>query len=110
MVDGPLLIFGPRSLTYDFGPHHPLSPRRFGPGIELLRTLGGEPGLAPEPAADDELEWLHASDYIAATSRRISLGSGSNGSRSAAVWSAISARPRRSCSATRARIRAVARP
>ena len=69
MVNGPLLIFGPRSLTYDFGPHHPLSPRRFGPGIELLRAVGGEPGLAPEPAADDELEWLHASDYIAAVRR-----------------------------------------
>ena len=68
-ADGPLLVFGPRSLTYDFGPRHPLSPRRFGPGIELLRSLGAEPGLAPEPASDDELEWLHSADYLAAVKR-----------------------------------------
>jgi acetoin utilization protein AcuC len=75
MADGPLLVFGPRSLTYDFGPRHPLSPRRFGPGIELLRAVGAEPGLAPEPAAIDELEWLHAADYIA-TVRRFSADPG----------------------------------
>ena len=43
---GPLLVFGPRSLTYDFGPGHPLTPRRFGPGIDLLRAVGALPGLA----------------------------------------------------------------
>ena len=37
---GPLLVFGPRSLAYDFGPSHPLTPRRFGPGIDLLRHVG----------------------------------------------------------------------
>ena len=42
-ADGPLLVFGPRSLTYDFGPGHPLTPRRFGPGIDLLRAVGAEP-------------------------------------------------------------------
>jgi acetoin utilization protein AcuC len=72
-TNGPLLVFGPRSLAYDFGPRHPLSPRRFGPGIELLEAVGARPGLAPEPAADDELEWLHAPDYIA-TVRRLSAG------------------------------------
>ena len=75
MPDGPLLVYGPRSLAYDFGPNHPLSPRRFGPGIELLRVVGAEPGLAPEPAADAELEWLHAADYIA-TVRRFSRDPG----------------------------------
>src|SRR4029434_3603322 len=55
-----LLVYGPRSDTYDFGPGHPLTPRRFGPGIDLLRAVGAEPGLAPEPATDDELEWCHA--------------------------------------------------
>jgi acetoin utilization protein AcuC len=68
-VNGPLLVFGPRSLEYDFGPYHPLSPRRFGPGIELLRAVGAQPGLAPEPASDEELEWLHAPEYLAAVKR-----------------------------------------
>jgi len=62
--DLPLLVFGPRSLDYDFGPSHPLTPRRFGPGIDLLHALGAEPGLAPEPAADDELEWCHTARYV----------------------------------------------
>jgi acetoin utilization protein AcuC len=69
LAHGPLLVFGPRSLEYDFGPSHPLSPRRFGPGIDLLRAVGAEPGLAPEPAADRELEWLHASGYVDAVRR-----------------------------------------
>jgi acetoin utilization protein AcuC len=59
-----LLVFGPRSTTYDFGPGHPLTPRRFGPGIDLLRSVGAEPGIAPEPATDDELEWCHTRRYI----------------------------------------------
>jgi acetoin utilization protein AcuC len=65
----PLLVFGPRSVTYDFGPGHPLSPRRFGPGIDLLRAVGAEPGMAPEPAPDGELEWLHAAEYVATVRR-----------------------------------------
>ncbi len=75
MAEGPLLVFGPRSLDYDFGPRHPLSPRRFGPGIELLRAVGAEPGLAPEPAVDDELGWLHSAEYVA-TVRRFSADPG----------------------------------
>jgi acetoin utilization protein AcuC len=69
MSEGPLLVFGPRSATYDFGPSHPLTPRRFGPGIDLLRTLGAEPGLAPEPASDDDLLLSHTARYIAAVKR-----------------------------------------
>ena len=61
---GPLLVFGPRSMAYDFGPEHPLTPRRFGPGIDLLRTVGARPGLPPEPATDDELAWVHEPGYI----------------------------------------------
>ena len=61
---GPLLAFGPRSTTYDFGPAHPLTPRRFGPGISLLEALGGVPNLAPEPATDDELGWVHELAYV----------------------------------------------
>jgi acetoin utilization protein AcuC len=62
---GPLLVFGPWSVRYDFGPSHPLTPRRFGPGIDLLRLVGAEPGLAPEPAAHDDLRLCHTADYIA---------------------------------------------
>ncbi|HET9083782.1 MAG TPA: GNAT family N-acetyltransferase [Candidatus Limnocylindrales bacterium] len=59
-----LLVFGPRSTDYDFGPDHVLTPRRFGPGIDLLRSVGAEPGLAPEPAPDAELRLCHAQEYI----------------------------------------------
>jgi acetoin utilization protein AcuC len=69
MSDGPLLVFGPRSTTYDFGPGHPLTPRRFGPGIDLLTAVGAEPGLAPEPAPDDDLLLLHGARYLAAVKR-----------------------------------------
>ena len=65
----PLLVFGPRSTTYDFGPSHPLTPRRFGPGIDLLRELGAEPGLAPEPAAVDELLACHTARYVRVVQR-----------------------------------------
>lgn len=63
-TDLPLLVYGPRSTTYDFGPAHPLTPRRFGPGISLLEALGAVPDLAPEPATDDELAWVHEPAYI----------------------------------------------
>lgn len=59
-----LLVFGPRSPSYDFGPHHPLTPRRFGPGIDLLRSVGAEPGLSPEPSADEELLRCHERRYV----------------------------------------------
>jgi acetoin utilization protein AcuC len=65
-TDGPLLVFGPRSTDYDFGLYHPLTPRRFGPGIDLLRAVGAVPGLAPAPATDAELLACHDADYIAA--------------------------------------------
>ena len=68
MPDGPLLVFGPRSLDYDFGPAHPLTPRRFGPGIDLLQAVGAEPGLAPEPASDAELLLVHTRHYLDAAS------------------------------------------
>src|SRR5437899_991026 len=66
---GPLLVFGPRSVDYDFGPFHPLTPRRFAPGIDLLRTVGAEPGLAPEPASDEELRLVHTVAYLRAVRR-----------------------------------------
>ena len=66
---GPLLVFGPRSLAYDFGPHHPLTPKRFGPGIDLLRAVGAESALAPEPATDEELLRIHLPAYVDAVRR-----------------------------------------
>jgi acetoin utilization protein AcuC len=59
-----LLVFGARSTDYDFGPDHVLTPRRFGPGIDLLRAVGAEPGLAPEPAPDADLRLCHVQGYI----------------------------------------------
>jgi acetoin utilization protein AcuC len=64
-----LLVFGPRSTDYDFGPGHPLTPRRFGPGIDLLRAVGAEPGLTPEPAPDDKLLWCHTARYLEVVKR-----------------------------------------
>ncbi len=64
-----LLVYGPRSATYDFGPGHPLTPRRFGPGIDLLSAVGAEPGLAPEPAPDDELLMCHTRRYLEVVKR-----------------------------------------
>ena len=59
-----LLVFGPRSTDYDFGPDHVLTPRRFGPGIDLLRAVGAGPGLAPDPAPDADLRLCHVQEYI----------------------------------------------
>ena len=73
MAPPPLLVFGPRSLTYDFGPSHPLTPRRFGPSLDLLRQLGAEPGLAPEPASDEDLLLCHTSRYIETVKRMSEL-------------------------------------
>lgn len=67
----PLLVFGPWSERYDLGPDHPLTPRRFGPGIALLRSVAdAEPSLlAPIPIADETLAWVHEPAYIAAVRR-----------------------------------------
>ncbi len=67
-----LLVYGPRSTDYDFGPDHPLTPRRFGPSMDLLASVGALPGLAPEPAPDDELLWCHTRAYLE-TVRRFSV-------------------------------------
>lgn len=66
----PILVVGPWSTRYDFGPGHPLTPRRFGPGIDLIRTVTAAAGgrsirdLPPEPASDAELRWVHDPAYI----------------------------------------------
>jgi acetoin utilization protein AcuC len=68
-LPGPLLVFGPRSLEYDFGPQHPLTPLRFRPGIDLLRAVGAAPSLEPSPAGDAALETVHLPAYVEAVRR-----------------------------------------
>ncbi len=58
------MVYGPLSDRYDFGPQHPLTPRRFGPGIDLLRTTGAMRFLPPQPAEDGQLLHLHEARYI----------------------------------------------
>lgn len=59
-----LLVYGDVALTYDFGPSHPLTPRRFRPSIELIKTLGATDIVEPRMATDDEIARLHAREYI----------------------------------------------
>jgi acetoin utilization protein AcuC len=61
----PILVWSDALRDYDFGPGHPLTPRRFGPGIDLLRAFGAERLVAPEAATDAELARLHVAQYIA---------------------------------------------
>ena len=61
----PLVVYGAPSLHYDFGTHHPLTPRRFGPGIDLLRALGADRFLVPAEVSDAQLERVHDADYVA---------------------------------------------
>jgi acetoin utilization protein AcuC len=62
--DGPLVVYGPRSETYDFGPFHPLTPRRFPPSIDLMRGVGAARFGEPEPATDEELLRLHSARFL----------------------------------------------
>ena len=60
-----------RLTGYDFGPEHPLAPVRVELTIALARAFGllDAPGVsvaAPEPATQDELEFVHDPQYIAA--------------------------------------------
>jgi acetoin utilization protein AcuC len=60
----PLVVYGDALLEYDFGPEHPLTPRRFGPSIGLMRAVGASRFVEPRIATDDELARLHTRDYI----------------------------------------------
>lgn len=64
-----LLVYGDVALSYDFGAQHPLTPRRFGPSIDLIKTLGAVDIAPPRTATDDEIARLHAREYIAAVRR-----------------------------------------
>jgi acetoin utilization protein AcuC len=65
----PIVVYGDAYLEYDFGPDHPLTPRRFGPSIALMRATGAANFIEPRIATDDELERLHTSHYIATVKR-----------------------------------------
>jgi acetoin utilization protein AcuC len=63
-VSEPLVVYGGASLEYDFGPEHPLTPRRFGPSIDLLRTIGATDFLEPPVATDEQITRLHTERYV----------------------------------------------
>jgi acetoin utilization protein AcuC len=67
----PLVIYSDAYLEYDFGPQHPLTPRRFRPSIDLMRAAGAARFVEPRVATDDELARLHTPAYIE-TVRRFS--------------------------------------
>lgn len=60
----PILVWSEELNHYDFGPGHPLTPKRFGPGLDLVRAMGAERVLEPEVADDEALARLHEPHYI----------------------------------------------
>ena len=43
----PIVVYGDAYLDYDFGPDHPLTPRRFAPSVALMRASGATRFVAP---------------------------------------------------------------
>ncbi len=62
--DLPIVVWSEGIRAYDFGPSHPLTPRRFGPGIDLVREVGASRFLEPQEASDEALGRLHEARYI----------------------------------------------
>ena len=62
--EGPVLVWSEALRDYDFGPGHPLTPRRFGPGVDLLRAVGAARILEPALATDEQIGRLHAAHFI----------------------------------------------
>jgi acetoin utilization protein AcuC len=62
--EAPLLVWSEALRDYDFGPGHPLTPRRFGPGVDLLRAVGAARILEPALATDEQIARLHAAHFI----------------------------------------------
>jgi acetoin utilization protein AcuC len=67
------LIWG-GPLEYDFGPQHPLQPVRVELAVELMRAYGvlDQPNacvVPPRLATDEELQLIHAPDYVAGVRR-----------------------------------------
>src|SRR5215469_9367804 len=69
------LMFDQRELAYDFGPDHPMKPRRLVALMDLLKTGGlwepdGEQAQLPFRAATvEELSLVHTKEYIAQVQR-----------------------------------------
>lgn len=66
------LLACPDYARYDFGPRHPLDPRRYEVSLDLLREaalLSDEEMICPPAATDDELKLVHTEQYIEALSR-----------------------------------------
>jgi len=59
-----VLVWSEALRDYDFGPGHPLTPRRFGPGVDLLRAVGAARILEPAVATDEQIARLHAAHFI----------------------------------------------
>jgi acetoin utilization protein AcuC len=64
MRDEPIVVWSEGIRAYDFGPSHPLTPRRFGPGIDLVRAVGARRFLEPVEATDEALGRLHEARYV----------------------------------------------
>jgi acetoin utilization protein AcuC len=62
--EAPVLVWSEALRDYDFGPGHPLTPRRFGPGVDLLRAVGATRILEPAVATDEQIARLHAAHFI----------------------------------------------
>ena len=60
----PVVVWSEAIREYDFGPEHPLTPRRFGPGIDLLRDVGATRFVEPGEATDAQLTRLHERRYV----------------------------------------------
>ncbi len=60
----PMLVWSESLNDYDFGPGHPLTPKRFGPGVDLMRAMGMERVMEPEVATDEAIARLHEPHYI----------------------------------------------
>lgn len=65
------LVWGDRPLRYDFGPQHPLKPVRVELTVALIRACGLTDAdhvatVPPAEVGDDEVRWLHRSDYVEA--------------------------------------------
>ncbi len=63
-AEQPIFVWGEALRDYDFGPDHPLTPRRFGPGVDLVRSIGADRLIEPGEASDEALERLHAAHFI----------------------------------------------